>query len=331
MFEVSHQSAQEKPLVSVIIPAYNAEDCLTRAVESALQQSLSNIEVIVVDDASSDGTLSVARDLAEKDPRVTVIAQPENAGASAARNAGIDIAKGEWVCPLDADDWFSPTRLSTLLDSEQAPLADLLADDYYLIDHESLEPMTTFAKLNGDTYVEPIQISPSFFVEETNTALAAASDPGYLKPLMRLDFLNKHGIRYGKDFAVNHDFFIYLDCLIAGGSFLFYPDPHYFYLIAPVSLSRGNNEGKVDRLRHSIAGVEERLQDERVKADVKLSLALSEKLIDYKQLFQYHSVANAIDHNHYVQASLRALKNPSVFRLFLKFFSFHKIRRFLPS
>lgn len=94
----------EQELVTVVIPAFNAEETLSRTMESVLIQSHSCLEVIVVDDGSTDRTPLLAKDYASRDPRVHVI-QQENLGLSEARNTGIRAAKGAWIAFLDADDW----------------------------------------------------------------------------------------------------------------------------------------------------------------------------------------------------------------------------------
>lgn len=99
------------PLASIIIPAHNAERYLREAVESALAQTWPNIEVIVVDDGSTDGTLGLAEALASKDACLRVIHQ-DNAGVGAARNRGIAEARGAFIAPLDADDFWHPTKLA---------------------------------------------------------------------------------------------------------------------------------------------------------------------------------------------------------------------------
>jgi glycosyltransferase involved in cell wall biosynthesis len=104
--------AQAGVKVSVVIPAYNAERELRQAVESALAQTAGDLEVIVVDDGSTDGTRAVAEGF--DDPRVRAVSQ-ENAGAAAARNAGIAVASGEYVAFLDADDAWLPTKLERQL------------------------------------------------------------------------------------------------------------------------------------------------------------------------------------------------------------------------
>lgn len=102
------------PLVSVIIPVYNVESYLPRCLDSVLGQSLRDIEVICIDDGSSDASLAVLREYAGRDERVRVIAQT-NLGVSAARNAGLDAAKGKWVAFVDSDDEVMPDIWESLL------------------------------------------------------------------------------------------------------------------------------------------------------------------------------------------------------------------------
>lgn len=105
---------KNSPLVSVIIPVYNVEKYLSHCLNSVLGQSLRDIEVICIDDGSSDDSLAILRDYEKQDERVRVIAQT-NLGVSAARNAGLDVAKGEWVAFVDSDDEVMPDIWKTLL------------------------------------------------------------------------------------------------------------------------------------------------------------------------------------------------------------------------
>lgn len=98
------------PLVSVIVPAYNAQRYVAQAVESALAQTHANLEVIVIDDGSRDATAAIVERLAAANTRIRLVRQP-NAGVAAARNAAIALARGELVAPLDADDVWLPHKL----------------------------------------------------------------------------------------------------------------------------------------------------------------------------------------------------------------------------
>lgn len=101
------QSASDQPLVSVIIPAYNAEAYILHTLNSVLSQTYKNIEVVVVDDGSRDGTVQIVETIIQKDDRVILLRQP-NSGVSVARNRAIEKSRGEYIAPIDADDiWYS--------------------------------------------------------------------------------------------------------------------------------------------------------------------------------------------------------------------------------
>jgi glycosyltransferase involved in cell wall biosynthesis len=115
----------ENPLVSVIIPVYNAGPYLEDAVESALEQTYDNLELIVVDDGSTDESVEICDRMAARDHRISVCHQ-QHAGASAARNRGLDMASGEYICFIDADDhaYGDMIRMMvTRMEKEQADVA----------------------------------------------------------------------------------------------------------------------------------------------------------------------------------------------------------------
>jgi len=101
------------PLVSVVMPSHNSEPTLAESIRSVLQQTLADLELIVVDDGSGDGSLRIAQRCANQDPRIVVVPQA-NAGASAARNTGIRRARGRLLAFLDADDTWDPQFLAAL-------------------------------------------------------------------------------------------------------------------------------------------------------------------------------------------------------------------------
>lgn len=101
------------PLVSVIIPVYNTEKYLDRCINSVLAQTLSDIEVLLIDDGSTDGSGKICDDYARKDKRIHVI-HTSNQGVSHARNRGLEQAKGEYISFIDSDDWIDSNMLETL-------------------------------------------------------------------------------------------------------------------------------------------------------------------------------------------------------------------------
>lgn len=105
--------AQGHPLISVIVPAYNAEGYLRRCVDSILAQTLGDLEVVLVDDGSTDGTAAICDAYAAADARVRAIHQ-KNGGVSSARNRGLSAARGDYIAWLDSDDYFMPAALEKL-------------------------------------------------------------------------------------------------------------------------------------------------------------------------------------------------------------------------
>ncbi|MDE3946029.1 glycosyltransferase family 2 protein, partial [Glaesserella parasuis] len=99
------------PLVSVIIPCYNAENFVESAVRSIMEQTYSNLEIIVINDCSSDNTGEILKRLAEEDPRIKYIENEQNLKLPKTLNKGINLAKGDYIARMDSDDISLPVRL----------------------------------------------------------------------------------------------------------------------------------------------------------------------------------------------------------------------------
>ena len=120
-----------EPKVTVIMPAYNVDRYVRRAVQSLQNQTFSDFELIVVDDGSTDRTGEIADSLAERDIRITEIHQ-ENAGAPAARNAALDRAKGTYVMFMDADDWAEPNMIGDMVTLAEDNHLELAVTAFYI-------------------------------------------------------------------------------------------------------------------------------------------------------------------------------------------------------
>lgn len=123
---------QERPLVSVIMPAYNAEKYIAEAIQSVISQTYTNWELFVLDDCSTDGTAEIAEGFANADSRIHLLQNPQNMGVAKTRNRGFDIAKGEWIALLDSDDVWHVDKLEKQL--ALAPRGDILYCSYALMD-----------------------------------------------------------------------------------------------------------------------------------------------------------------------------------------------------
>lgn len=104
-------SAADEVLVSVVMPVFNAERTMRRSIESVLQQTFPALELILVDDGSTDGSPAIIASYAQSDARVKAVRQPANAGVAEARNAGVRAACGSHIAFLDSDDWWDRRKL----------------------------------------------------------------------------------------------------------------------------------------------------------------------------------------------------------------------------
>lgn len=139
--------------VTVLVAAYNAAHFLPRCLDSLTGQTLADVQVVCIDDCSTDATLTLLQQYAQADNRIEVIHLPTNHGQAFARNEGLKQATGHYVCFLDADDWFSPDALQMAVDEfEQHPEADcvLFDVDYVYPDHSERCAMPPFQQLTGN-------------------------------------------------------------------------------------------------------------------------------------------------------------------------------------
>ena len=123
------------PSVSVIVPVYNGERFVAECLDSIARQRLDDIEIIIVDDGSIDSTAAICSDFVAAEPRARLV-QKRNGGVSAARNSGLDIARGEYIAFIDADDWVTEDGLWHLLQEARSSGADIVIGDYLVVDGE---------------------------------------------------------------------------------------------------------------------------------------------------------------------------------------------------
>ena len=120
-------------LVSIIVPVYNVEQYLDRCLDSLVRQTYSKIEILLVDDGSTDGSGALCDAWQRRDHRIRVFHKP-NGGLSDARNHGLERASGDWVCFVDSDDWFDLRFVETMLGALEDTGADVAECDYVCTD-----------------------------------------------------------------------------------------------------------------------------------------------------------------------------------------------------
>lgn len=120
-----------RPSVSIIMPVYKAETTIRKSLDSILAQTLENWELIIVDDGSPDASGKICNEYVSRDTRITVIHQ-QNSGVSAARQTGLNAAKGEYIIHVDPDDWVEPQMLEEMYKKAKVDGVDMVISDFYL-------------------------------------------------------------------------------------------------------------------------------------------------------------------------------------------------------
>lgn len=181
-------------MFSVIIPVYNAADTLDKCIASILTQKMQDFEVLLIDDGSTDDSYEICKRLAEKDNRIRVFHQA-NAGASAARNLGLDNANGDWVCFIDADDY---------IEGEYLPLRIESHIELYL-QNESINGQDQYKKVRipDEGMVMPCV---DFLQEYAHTSIFR----GVCSKFCRMDIIRKEHLRFNAQQRHGEDLLFFL-------------------------------------------------------------------------------------------------------------------------
>ncbi len=219
------------PTVSVIVPTYNAAHFVEKAIASVLEQTLEDLELILIDDGSTDQTLDILKRFSDKHHRIKVVENEINRGISHCRNVGNSVASGDWIALLDADDWWDRQRLALLLDVAEEHSADIVADNQFFVSDDTSRPWGT---LFPEQRISTRLITIDDFLRYDMPGKYGAW--GSLKPVFRKSFLREHGIRYDKNLRVHQDTVFILKCFVHNLRFIVCSQPLYYYRFHPGSI-----------------------------------------------------------------------------------------------
>ena len=217
------RSQPAEPLVSLLMVARNAAAHIDAALVSARRQTLRQIEIIVVDDCSTDATGEIIRRHAGEDPRVIAV-RGHGKGLAAVRNLSIAAAAAPFAAVVDSDDILHPRHAEHLLDISRRTGADLAATN--MIAFSSEDPATLFAE--GEPWNAERMIGHAEFVD-TGCFDRTGPHLGYLKPLFRLAALRQHGLGYDLRLRIGEDWDLVERALAAGLTYAYRPEPTYYY------------------------------------------------------------------------------------------------------
>lgn len=290
------------PDVSIIMACYNAADVVGRAIDSVIDQTYTNWELICVDDASSDRTPALLHERAANESRLRVITCERNGGPGAARNLGISSARGEWITVLDSDDWYEPKRVEVLLAAAEKHQAQLVADNQSFV----RQGEQTAHRLLLPRSNEPFkQLAVRDLLEGDHWTQAA--NLGLLKPMVKRGLLDQFDIRYDEEVGIGEDFYFLLKCTHYAAQLLLVGAPLYNYQVRANSFSRSLNIEQIAAIRTMHDRCSRRLGGD---LDEHTAQLMKKRRRDLDMSIRYRKLIIPIKGRDYVTSLKQALADP---------------------
>lgn len=247
----------DKVLVSIIVPVYNVERYIKRGIESLLNQTLKNIEIILIDDGSTDNSRKICEKYANKDTRVNLIVQ-KNLGVSHARNLGIENALGDYIIFMDPDDEIDLRMCEILYSTMQKDDCDLVLCNFYKVIKEKKLPIILNypSKLNNSKEIKSLildMIGNEIYGEETVMGCI-------WRGLYKKDFLLKHNIKFPQNIRPMQDLIFMIEYLSKCKSVNINKECLYYYYVNPNSAVTGYKKNLWDNNKKVCQLVQELLQ-----------------------------------------------------------------------
>ena len=240
--------------ISVVIPLFEAEKYIERAITSLVQQTLAPDEIIVVDNASTDGAVDYIQQL--RDPRVRVIRTSVNIGPNGARQMGIEAAHGYWVAFLDSDDWWERQRLEALTQLGESRMADIVFDNHWLIIDGDPKPWSTSFREGHFSPGHGQRLSfPHFY----------HSSVSLLHPIIRRDFFTQTHLEFPSALYYFGHFAFALESLERGAKIVVTPKPFYFYRSRATSMTADWKQSE-DRSTRALDIIHSRMTTPKARA-----------------------------------------------------------------
>lgn len=239
--------------VSIIVPVYNRERYIARCVESLLAQTLKEIQIILVDDGSTDGSLAVCRGYAERDSRVCVV-HKQNEGLGLTRNCGMELADGEFLGFVDSDDYVSEDMYQNLYETAVRERADLVIsgiryDGGRTVAKDTIEVEQYFGKLERFT---SSQDKKRLLLGILGALPGEKNDSRYnfsvCKNLFRTSLIKENGLRFESErLYISEDLLFHVDYIRCMKDAVGVPEAYYYYYRNPVSLTKSYQENRFAR------------------------------------------------------------------------------------
>lgn len=268
-------------LISVIITVYNTEPIyLKECISSIQKQKIQDIEIIIVDDGSKLPIANICDEFAKYDNRISVIHQ-ENAGASAARNAGIKVANGKYLTIIDSDDWLEEDALDVLVSRAKKDNSDILIwNTNVVMDNLVMKnyfmPENIKQKILTNEEIKILQTQMIFPGFETEYKPQLAQVGGTWCKLYKRTFLIENDLLYKESIRMFEDPIFNLEAFEKATKVVYLCNHFYNYRIISNSITRGYKEDWPERYINAFYGIRDLLNE--IKAEKRLYLALAAKI-----------------------------------------------------
>ena len=310
---------KSKGLISIIIPVYNASEYLNRCFDSIIRQTYRNLEILFVDDCSSDDSETCIRLFMNRheisDLKIRCIHHEYNRGVAAARNTGLDNAKGEYVYYLDADDYIEDNTLELLYKEANGTEADIIGCEWFLSFNKNERHMVQPKAICG----EELFIKMARGVARWNLWLF----------MVKRSLYENNNIRFTETMNMGEDMMVMMKLTLYANKVSILNIPLYHYIQTKSdSLTRNWSKGYMDQITVNVGEVERLVKcnyDNRfdkeinfLKLNIKLPLLISSSIADYEKWMKWFPEANgSIMHNKDLSLRTRLLQLFAYKRLYL--------------
>jgi glycosyltransferase involved in cell wall biosynthesis len=295
--------AHSLPVVSVVVANFNGGAYLADAIRSVQAQTLAQIEIIVSDDASTDNSVDIVKQLRAADSRIRLLESDRNGGPSAARNRALEVVKGQWVAIVDSDDLIHPKRLATLVELGNHDEADIIADD--LIEFSADESQPARSLLGRESWSQPVWVDVVDYVR-LNHIYGSRPCLGYLKPILRALLLRERNCHYDETLRITEDFDLIFRLLNAGKRMRIYPRPYYLYRKHLNSVSSRLSP----ELLEAIKSASLRSMSQIPHSDRRVIDALQARMRSIDTAIDYENLLNALKARNWQKSAYIVLTRP---------------------
>lgn len=269
------------PKVSVVVPVYNVEKYLSKCLDSLINQSFRDIEIICVDDGSPDKSGEIAEEYAKKDSRIVVV-HKENAGLGYARNTGMEHAEGEYVTFVDSDDWLTENYISNLVNAAEKYEADTVIGGYSRYSGGKITPMPN---ITADKVFRDDEVVPEVLGKMAGP-LGDGSDVismGVCRVMFSMEIIRKFNITFPSEREfISEDMIFDIRYYTRAKAVCGSADTGYMYLVNPGSLTQKYNPDRYNKGR-VLYEEKKRLFKENENYDENVRFRIEESFLRYSR------------------------------------------------